>query len=195
MIQGYDGATLLLELEALTAAQRRAFATACAEALLRHFGSSPTGHVAGEAECERSVAFCWDSVGNGPRELQGGDLLRAELQDILSEDEEGELGVMEHVIAGSYYALQCSQEGSAGQAELVAKNLYEAADHVVLANPGLDLAAPNAERDIIASDVVQRTLSLVAGIRDLVASRTFQDDGRPADISEVREYVGQGMGG
>lgn len=203
MIQGYDGDALLSELEALTAPQRRAFAAACAEALLRHFGSaSAAGEAAGSAECERTVAFCWDSVERGAADSEASagsdlsetvDLFLAELEEILSEDEEGELGVMEHVIAGAYYALECAGEGDAGHAELVAKNLYEAADYLVLADPELDLADPNASRDIIASEVIQRTLSALARIRALVAACTFQGDGGTAEILQVREFVRQGM--
>ncbi|MFI7399677.1 hypothetical protein ACIBW9_04175 [Streptomyces sp. NPDC049541] len=199
MIQGYDGDALLSQLEDLTAAQRRAFSAACAEALLLHFGSVPmAGEPAGTAECERSVHFCWDAVERGAVESgpsETVDLLRAELEEILSEDEEGELEVMEHVIAGAYYALESSRAGDAGQAELVAKNLYEAADYVVLADPAIDLADPNARREILASDVVQRTLSAIIRIRDLVATRTFQGDVRAVEISQVREFVSQGMGG
>lgn len=198
MIQGYDGDALLSQLEDLAAPQRRAFSAACAEALLRHFGSvSMAGEPAGTAECERAVQFCWDAVERGADELgpsETVDLLRAELEEILSEDEEGELEVMEHVIAGAYYALESSRAGDAGQAELVAKNLYEAADYVVLADPSIDLADPNARREILASDVVQRTLSAIVRIRDLVATRTFQGDVRAVEISQVREFVGQGMG-
>jgi hypothetical protein len=122
------------------------------------------------------------------------DLLSAALEDILSEDEEGELGVMEHVIAGSYYALQCSREGAAGQAELVAKNLYEAADYVILDDSAIDLANPSAKGDIIASDLMQRTLSTIARIRELVAAHTFQGDRRSVEISQIREFVRQGRG-
>ncbi|SED57525.1 hypothetical protein SAMN05216489_03819 [Streptomyces sp. 3213] len=199
MTQGYDGDVLLSQLEDLAAPQRRAFSAACAEALLRHFGSvSIAGGMAGTAECERAVHFCWDVVERGADELQAAetvDLLRAQLEEILAEDEEGELEVMEHVIAGAYYALESSRAGDAGQAELVAKNLYEAADYVVLADPGIDLADPNARREILGSGTVQRTLSAIVRIRDLVATRTFQGDGRAAEISQVREFVGQGMGG
>jgi hypothetical protein len=199
MIQGYDGDALLSQLEDLAAPQRRAFSAACAEALLRHFGSvSMAAELAGTAECERAVHFCWDAVERGADESgpsETVDLLRAELEEILSEDEEGELEVMEHVIAGAYYALESSRVGDAGQAELVAKNLYEAADYVVLADPHIDLADPNARREILASDVVQRTLSAIVRIRDLVGTRTFQGDVRALEISQMREFVRQGMGG
>jgi len=138
MIQGYDGDALLSQLEALTAPQRRAFSTACAEVLLLHFASvSTVGHSAGTEECERVVHFCWDAVERGA--LESGpsetvDLLRAGLEEILSQDEEGELEAMEHVIAGAYYALASSRAGDAGRAELVAKNLYEAADYTIVAD-------------------------------------------------------------
>ncbi|MGW2239473.1 hypothetical protein [Streptomyces sp. NPDC001759] len=199
MIQGYDGDALLSQLEDLAAPQRRAFSAACAEALLRHFGSvSMAGERTGTTECERAVRLCWDAVEPGADEVGASetvDLLRAELEEILSEDGEGELEVMEHVIAGAYYALECSRAGDAGQAELVAKNLYEAADYVVMSDPSIDLADSRARREILASDVVQRTLSGIVRIRDLVATRTFHGDGLAVEISEVREFVVQGMGG
>lgn len=197
--KGYEGDALLTQLEDLTAPQRRAFSAACAEALLRHFGSvSMAGEPAGAAECERAVRLCWDAVECGADEsgsTKTVDLLRAELEEILAEDEQGELEVMEHVIAGAYYALESSKAGDAGEAELVAKNLCEAADYVVLADPSIDLADPVARSKIIASDLVQRTLSVIVGICDLVATRTFQGDGLAAEVSQVREFVGQGMGG
>ncbi|MFE0520792.1 hypothetical protein [Streptomyces sp. NPDC058954] len=199
MIQGYDGGALLSQLEGLAAPQRRAFSAACAEAVLRHFGSvSVAGEPTGTAQCERAVHLCWDAVERGADEVGASEtveLLRAELEGILSEDEEGELEVMEHVIAGAYYALESSRAGDAGQAELVAKNLYEAADYVVMSGPSIDLADSRARREILASDVVQRTLSGIVRIRDLVATRTFHGDGLAVEISEVREFVGQGMGG
>ncbi|MEU5382202.1 hypothetical protein [Streptomyces sp. NPDC005968] len=197
MIQRYDGDELLSDLEALAAPQRRAFAVACAEALLRHFGSvSVEGELAGSAECERAVTFCWGAVERGagdPESSEIVDLSLSGLEEILSEDEEGDLGVMEHVIAGAYYALKCSREGSSGQAELAAKNLYEAADYVVLADPEIDMASPNAGSDIIASEVVQNILSVIAGIRDLVITRTFQGPDRSMEISQVRGFVEQGL--
>jgi hypothetical protein len=199
LTQGYEGDALLSQLADLTAPQRRAFSAACAEALLLHFRSvSTAGESAGRAECERAIHFCWGAVESGANESgpsETVDLLRAELEEILSEDEEGELEVMEHVIAGAYYALGSSRAGDAGQAELVAKNLYEAADYVVLADPSIDLANPNARREMLASDVVQRALSAIVRIRDLVAACTFQGEARTVEISQVREFIGQGMGG
>ncbi|MFC8675653.1 hypothetical protein ACFUEN_23630 [Streptomyces griseorubiginosus] len=198
MIQGYDGDALLSQLEALTAPQRRAFSTACAEVLLLHFASvSTVGHSAGTEECERVVHFCWDAVERGA--LESGpsetvDLLRAGLEEILSQDEEGELEAMEHVIAGAYYALASSRAGDAGRAELVAKNLYEAADYTILADPATDLVDPNARREILASDVVQWALSAIVRIHDLVATRTFQGDVCAVEISQVREFVSRGTG-
>lgn len=195
MIQGYDGDALLSELEALSDSQRVAFAAACAEALLKHFGSDSVASTAtGAAECEQAVAFCWGSI-DSSGSPEAVDSLLVELEEILSEDEEGELGVMEHVIAGAYYAIECSGAGDAGQAELVAKNLYEAADYLVLEDSGIDLADPNSGREILASDLIQRTLSGIAHIRDLVAARTFRGDHRLVEISQVREFVGRGLGG
>jgi hypothetical protein len=199
LTQGYKGDALLSQLADLTAPQRRAFSVACAEALLRHFGSvSTAGEPAGAAEYERAIHFGWGEVESGADESGPSgtvDLLRAELEGVLSEDEEGELEVMEHVIAGAYYALESSRAGDAGQAELVAKNLYEAADYVVLAAPRIDLADANARREILESALVQRTLSAIVRIRDLVAARTFKGEARTVDISQVRELVGQGNGG
>ncbi|WP_030599080.1 hypothetical protein [Streptomyces fulvoviolaceus] len=195
MISGYDGDALLSELEALSDSQRVAFAAACAEALLTYFGSGSTASAAmGAAKCAPAVAFCWGSI-ESSGSPEAVDPFLAELEEILSEDEEGELGVMEHVIAGAYYALECSKAGDAGQAELVAKNLYEAADYLVLEDSGIDLADPNSGREILASDLMQRTLSGIAHIRDLVAARTFRGDDRPVEISQVREFVGRGLGG
>ncbi|MEE1672186.1 hypothetical protein RCR19_43045 (plasmid) [Streptomyces sp. WAC07094] len=199
MIQRYDGDVLLSDLEALAAPQRRAFAAACAEALLRHFGSAwAASESAGSTECEQVVAFCWRAVERGagdPESSEIVDLFLTGLEEILSEDEEGDLGVMEHVIAGAYYALKCSREGDSGNAELVAKNLYEAADYVALADPEIDMASPNAGSAIIASEVVQKTLAVIAGIRDLVIARTFQGSDQSVEISQVRGFARQGLDG
>ncbi|WP_369030787.1 MULTISPECIES: hypothetical protein [Streptomyces] len=47
-----------------------------------------------------------------------GPLLAA-LEEALGLDDESALGVVEHVIAGAFYALECSRSADAGQAELV----------------------------------------------------------------------------
>ncbi|WNM29439.1 hypothetical protein RKE30_03045 [Streptomyces sp. Li-HN-5-11] len=195
MIHGYDGDALLLELEALSDAQCRAFAAACAESLLLCYGSTPAvSEGAGLAVCQQAVSLCWEVVERGIEVSGAVQPLLAELEEVLSDDEEGDLGVLEHVIAGAYYALQCSQEGDAGHAELTSKNLYEAADYLALSDGDIDLADSNSGREIIASDVVQGALSAITYIRDLVIVRAFRGDDCAADVSQVREFVAR-MGG
>lgn len=90
-----------MELVTLADLQRVVFASACAEVLLKSFGSDSTASVAmGAAECEQ----------------------------------------MERVIAGAYHAV-------------------------------------------------------MAHIGDLVAARTFRGDDRSVEISQVRKFVGRGLGG
>ncbi|MGW3644691.1 hypothetical protein [Streptomyces sp. NPDC000878] len=190
--QDYDEDVLLSELQILTAVQRRVFATACAEVLLLKFGSR-SGVQSVSAESGRAVETCWSFVEHGSADSESADPLLMDLEEVLSLDDEGELGVVEHVIAGAFYALECSRSADAGQAELVAKNLYEAADYMALLDPGVDLRDRGVDRGIVESGLVQEVLSSIAWILSFVTANLFQGDGSSDELAQLRAFIEREM--
>lgn len=181
----YDAEAIVGRLRSIHHTQGLSVAAACADKLLRSFGAEVPPAAIDRGLLQEIVDKLWNSAatddgypGDAVADLQS-------LSDVISGDYGEDLGVSEHVILGLYYSVEAVHDGDSAKAELVAKNLYEAADYLVVANADFDISDPGARERVLASAPVQDALSFID--RVLVLSSDILDNSQR--IMEVRRVV------
>lgn len=188
MFENYADEALLASLQGLTARRRRAFSAGCLELLVRHFGTNRQGDPAVDREIQLAVDGCWAAVLGVP-DVVAMERAQASMEDLLAGDESEDLGVGEHVVAGVYYAARCAVDADEGYAELVAKNLYEAADFIVIGLNQDSTAPGGTARDIIAHPLVQAALGAIDQTLDIVSRSEELADDSNASASPIRAEI------
>ena len=180
----YDGEVIASKLEVMSARQAKTFAAACAELLTRFFADGIPREAIDQGVIRSIVDTLWNS--NELEEGYAGDSSRdsERLYSVLSGDYAEELGVGEHAISGIYYALEELRSDDHGMAELVARNLYEAADYYLVARPGFDITPETAEREVIDSPLMQQALTFIAEVLSMA-----QDIPVHATRASIRNYA------
>lgn len=184
IILSYNGELIAGKLEVMSGRRAQAFATACAQLLTRFFTDGIPHEAIDQGALRAIVDALWNS--NELKEGYAGDSDRdsERLTSVLSGDYAEELGIGEHAISGIYYAIEELRSDDNGMAELVARNLYEAADYYLVARPGFDIASETAEREVLESPLMQQALTFISQ-----ALLIAQDIPTHATSASIRNYA------
>jgi hypothetical protein len=165
----YDADDILGTLRSFDTARGKVVAAACADWLLRCYGQAIPAAAVHDEKLRLVVGDLWESAvrDNGYAGDAEGDL--GLLEDVLSGDYGEALGVGEHVIMGLYHGVDVARSADPTTAELVTKNLYEAADYVVVADGDCDISAEGAEGRVLAAEPVQEALEYIFDVLRLCA--------------------------
>ncbi|NYG22844.1 hypothetical protein BJY17_003591 [Agromyces hippuratus] len=166
----YEEAEIAARLTRLGRVERTAFAAACAERLWPLFTRCAEVAEHADATVVRGVLDdLWRAVNgadvSGIAQLQGV----AEAM-VPSDDDEWvfEMGYLQNAAASVAYAIRVWLTGSPQEAVWAARQVYEVADYAARRlHPDLDVNAPNAERELLRTAVVQGALS---GLSDDLAA-------------------------
>jgi uncharacterized protein YjaG (DUF416 family) len=183
-----DTNRLHAELEVLTPEQRVAFAAACLEAMVGQFrGTAPGTDALPDDLLPAVIDLSWQHVTTVPDNLTRLEDLYARAESLIDEDEEGELLVGEHLLAGACYSLRCVELRTSEQAVLVANNYYEAADYTMtIEDPKL------SDDDLLKTPLVSGVLSAVAAILEAVRPVDGRDPAEVAGFRTTAEGIGHG---
>jgi hypothetical protein len=174
--------SLNVALELVGVERQVAFAAASLDMLVRRFGRlGPGAEVLPPELLDEGVEVCWRSISAAPDDLSQIEALYARARAILADDDEGRLGVGEHVLAGFCYALRCAELRDSGSAVLVANNLYEAADYAAIIED-----SSLSDEEILAQPVV---VAAIQSIFDLLARVQATDPPSVNWVEELRSWT------
>lgn len=181
----YDAEGIVDALRSFDPARGKVVAAACADRLLRSYGQEiPALAIDGE-RLRLMVATLWESAIRDSGYAGDAEEDLGILDGVLSGDYSEMLGAGEHVIIGLHYSIDAAQSADSTTAELVTKNLYEAADYVVVASGDIDIAEQGAEERVLASGPVQDALEYISQVLRLC----LEIDDNSRRVAEARRLA------
>lgn len=172
-LRTYDEQAIVARLAALDRRSRTAFAASCAQRLLPLFEryARSVGMPDSGVRLRSIVAAAWDVASGVEADVQA---YQAEVEGMVPSDADGwtlETGYGQNAAAAAAYAIRTWLTGDPQEAAWAARQVYELADYAVLhGNSELDLNAPSAEAQVLASAAVQRALAAIDSSLDAVES-------------------------
>lgn len=175
----YDGDMLYRWLSDMSEPQRYAFSAGCLELLVARFGPDvPAPNEVLPADLlSRVTAYFWDIASAVPGPGSPDDLLAA-FNAALDDEVAHTLGVGEFIVSGACHAIGFMKGHTAGKAELVARNLYRAAEFTAVERGG----------DAAADPLVQRCLAAIGHVQAIAAALPEPPAG-PSRFAEFRTAV------
>lgn len=192
----YDESGLTKRLSSLDREAKTAFAAACAERLLPLFDRYAKAAQLPEEEARLSavVAAAWEAAAGGGDEAEARGLQAAAEAMVPSDDGDDwflEMGYGQNAAAAAAYAIRTWLTDDPQEAAWAARQVYEVADYGVLqGSPTIDLNAPDAESQVIASAAVQEALvALEEGLSAVEGGPSDWQGLRAAVQTEAQDWV------
>ncbi|XXY44276.1 DUF416 family protein [Sorangium sp. So ce269] len=156
----FDEAQLIKDIERLAPRHRVAFAAACAERLRPAYltFSARTGR-GNPRQYEAILDLLWSDL-DKQRMTDAEVSAHMEIcMALIPQEDDGpwinEQASAEDAGAALAYALQCRQSGQSQEAAWAARCAYEALDHYVITDEGLDMNIPGTETRVLSHPLVQ----------------------------------------